>query len=54
VSTRRFVLVPLLELDPGLTLPNGLRLSDALEALGPGQAVRRVGVSLTGAFVSSG
>jgi 2-amino-4-hydroxy-6-hydroxymethyldihydropteridine diphosphokinase len=42
VTTRRFVLVPLLELDPGLTLPDGTRLADALEALGPGQHVRRV------------
>ena len=43
VVSRRFVLVPLLELDPGLTLPGGRALSDALEALGPGQEVQRVG-----------
>ena len=43
VSTRRFVLVPLLELDPELALPDGTRLDGALAALGPGQAVRRVG-----------
>jgi 2-amino-4-hydroxy-6-hydroxymethyldihydropteridine diphosphokinase len=43
VRSRRFVLVPLLELDPGLTLPDGTRLADALAALGPGQDVRRVG-----------
>jgi 2-amino-4-hydroxy-6-hydroxymethyldihydropteridine diphosphokinase len=44
VVSRRFVLVPLLELDPGLTLPNGVRLADALAALGgSGQEVRRVG-----------
>ncbi len=42
VSSRRFVLVPLLELDPALTLPGGERLADQLAALGPGQAVRRV------------
>ncbi len=42
VSTRRFVLVPLLELDPDLSLPDGTRLVDALQALGPGQDVRRV------------
>jgi 2-amino-4-hydroxy-6-hydroxymethyldihydropteridine diphosphokinase len=30
VTTRRFVLVPLLELDPELALPNGTRLTDAL------------------------
>ncbi len=33
VTTRRFVLAPLLELDPDLTLPNGTRLADALAAL---------------------
>jgi 2-amino-4-hydroxy-6-hydroxymethyldihydropteridine diphosphokinase len=42
--SRRFVLVPLLELDPELTLPNGVRLAVALAALGgTGQEVRRVG-----------
>jgi 2-amino-4-hydroxy-6-hydroxymethyldihydropteridine diphosphokinase len=44
VVSRRFVLVPLLELDPELTLPDGARLADALVALGgEGQDVRRVG-----------
>jgi 2-amino-4-hydroxy-6-hydroxymethyldihydropteridine diphosphokinase len=44
VVSRRFVLVPLLELDPELTLPNGVRLADALAGLGgEGQEVRRVG-----------
>jgi 2-amino-4-hydroxy-6-hydroxymethyldihydropteridine diphosphokinase len=46
VRTRRFVLVPLLELDPSLALPDGTRLSDALAALGPGQDVLRVGPPL--------
>jgi 2-amino-4-hydroxy-6-hydroxymethyldihydropteridine diphosphokinase len=46
VSSRRFVLVPLLELDPELALPTGARLADALLALGPGQAVRRAGPPL--------
>ena len=41
VTTRRFVLVPLLELDPELTLPDGARLAEALAALGPGQRVER-------------
>jgi 2-amino-4-hydroxy-6-hydroxymethyldihydropteridine diphosphokinase len=41
VSSRRFVLVPLLELDPALALPSGERLADRLAALGPGQAVKR-------------
>jgi 2-amino-4-hydroxy-6-hydroxymethyldihydropteridine diphosphokinase len=44
VVSRRFVLVPLLELDRELTLPDGVRLADALAALGgAGQEVRRVG-----------
>jgi 2-amino-4-hydroxy-6-hydroxymethyldihydropteridine diphosphokinase len=43
VSSRRFVLAPLLELDPDLTLPDGTRLVDALAALGPGQRVNRAG-----------
>ena len=43
VTSRRFVLAPLLELDPELSLPDGTRLSDALEALGAGQRVNRVG-----------
>ena len=46
VTTRRFVLVPLLELDPGLELPGGGRVADALAALGPGQEVRRAGPPL--------
>ncbi len=46
VSSRRFVLVPLLELDPELTLPDGERLADRLAALGPGQEVRRAGPPL--------
>jgi 2-amino-4-hydroxy-6-hydroxymethyldihydropteridine diphosphokinase len=47
VTSRRFVLVPLLELDPDLTLPHGVRLADALMALGgEGQKVRRVGAPL--------
>lgn len=33
VANRRFVLVPLLELDPGLATPDGHRLSDYLAAL---------------------
>lgn len=42
VTRRRFVLVPLLELDPGLTLPDGTSLADALERL-EGERVERVG-----------
>jgi 2-amino-4-hydroxy-6-hydroxymethyldihydropteridine diphosphokinase len=42
VSSRRFVLVPLLELDPDLSLPSGESLADRLATLGPGQTVRRV------------
>ncbi|HEV7399957.1 MAG TPA: 2-amino-4-hydroxy-6-hydroxymethyldihydropteridine diphosphokinase [Solirubrobacterales bacterium] len=37
VTSRRFVLAPLLELDPELSLPDGMRLSRALDALGSGQ-----------------
>jgi 2-amino-4-hydroxy-6-hydroxymethyldihydropteridine diphosphokinase len=44
ISTRRFVLVPLLELDPELALPDGTRLADLLAGLGPGQHVERVGM----------
>jgi 2-amino-4-hydroxy-6-hydroxymethyldihydropteridine diphosphokinase len=47
VSSRRFVLVPLLELDPQLRLPDGSALSDALAALGPGQEVRLDGPPLS-------
>jgi 2-amino-4-hydroxy-6-hydroxymethyldihydropteridine diphosphokinase len=43
LTERRFVLVPLLELDPGLALPDGALLAAALDALGPGQRVERVG-----------
>ncbi len=46
LTSRRFVLVPLLELDPELTLPNGAPLSRALAALGDGQAVRLAGPPL--------
>lgn len=42
------MLAPLLELEPGLTLPDGVRLADALAALPDGQrdAVRRAGAPL--------
>ncbi len=43
VTARRFVLVPLLELDPELALPDGRRLGEALERLGEGERVRRIG-----------
>jgi 2-amino-4-hydroxy-6-hydroxymethyldihydropteridine diphosphokinase len=45
-GSRRFVLVPLLELDPELALPSGQRLADTLATLTDGQAVRRVGAPL--------
>jgi 2-amino-4-hydroxy-6-hydroxymethyldihydropteridine diphosphokinase len=47
ITERRFVLVPLVELDPDLTLPDGNALADALTALDEGQTVRRVGPPLT-------
>ena len=37
VTSRRFVLAPLLELDPELKLPDGTRLAEALTALPEGQ-----------------
>ena len=43
VTSRRFVLAPLLELDPELALPDGTRLADALAALPPGQRAERAG-----------
>ena len=43
VTSRRFVLLPLLELDPELRLPDGTALSAALDSLGPGQRAEKVG-----------
>jgi 2-amino-4-hydroxy-6-hydroxymethyldihydropteridine diphosphokinase len=43
LTSRRFVLVPLLELDPDLALPDETLLSEALERLGEGERVDRVG-----------
>ena len=44
LTSRRFVLIPLLELDSELTLPTGVRLADALAALDDDeQAVVRAG-----------
>lgn len=43
VTSRRFVLAPLLELDPDLALPDGTRLSEALASLGSGQRVTQAG-----------
>jgi 2-amino-4-hydroxy-6-hydroxymethyldihydropteridine diphosphokinase len=45
LARRRFVLEPLLELDPGLSLPDGTELAAALAAL-DGQEVRRAGPPL--------
>jgi 2-amino-4-hydroxy-6-hydroxymethyldihydropteridine diphosphokinase len=42
VMSRRFVIEPLLELDPGLALPDGSRLADAAERVAD-QPVRREG-----------
>jgi 2-amino-4-hydroxy-6-hydroxymethyldihydropteridine diphosphokinase len=46
VLSRRFVLAPLLELDPDLEVPGGRRAADALTELGPGQEVRVAGPPL--------
>lgn len=43
VTARRFVLVPLLELDPDLELPDGTRLAQALTRLGERERVERLG-----------
>jgi 2-amino-4-hydroxy-6-hydroxymethyldihydropteridine diphosphokinase len=43
VLRRRFVLIPLLELDLELATPDGTRLADRLAVLGPGEGVRRAG-----------
>jgi 2-amino-4-hydroxy-6-hydroxymethyldihydropteridine diphosphokinase len=47
VTARRFVLVPLLELDFGLTTPDGTRLADCLAAMPLDEGVRRAGSPLT-------
>jgi 2-amino-4-hydroxy-6-hydroxymethyldihydropteridine diphosphokinase len=47
VLARRFVLVPLLELDFDLTVPDGRLLSDALAALPLDEGVRREGPQLS-------
>ena len=47
IGSRRFVLVPLLELDPDLVIPGAGAAAAALAALGPGQEVRRAGDPLT-------
>jgi 2-amino-4-hydroxy-6-hydroxymethyldihydropteridine diphosphokinase len=46
VTGRRFVLVPLLELAPGLAVPGAGSAADALAALGDDAAVRRAGAPL--------
>ena len=46
VTARRFVLVPLLELDFELTTPDGTRLSDCLAAMPVDEGVRRDGPPL--------
>lgn len=46
-TSRRFVLIPLLELDFDLQTPDGTRLSEAFEQLGFEEGVRREGDPLT-------
>ena len=46
-TSRRFVLIPLLELDFDLQAPDGTRLSEAFEELGFEEGVRREGDPLT-------
>lgn len=45
-TSRRFVLIPLLELDLALTVPDGTRLRDVLAALPPDEGVRAAGPPL--------
>jgi 2-amino-4-hydroxy-6-hydroxymethyldihydropteridine diphosphokinase len=45
-TSRRFVLVPLLELEPGLEIPGRGPAARALDALGPGQDVSLAGPPL--------
>lgn len=52
VLTRRFVLIPALELDPQLTVPDGRRLADALAALPLQEGVRWAGAGIMGACCS--
>jgi 2-amino-4-hydroxy-6-hydroxymethyldihydropteridine diphosphokinase len=47
VTARRFVLIPLLELDFELATPDGTRLSDRLAALPLDEGVRRAGPPLS-------
>jgi 7,8-dihydro-6-hydroxymethylpterin-pyrophosphokinase len=43
VTERRFVLEPLLELDPRLALPDGTSLAERLDSLEEAQRVERAG-----------
>ncbi len=54
VTSRRFVLLPLLELEPGLRLPDGTQLSEALESLGRGERVEKVGPLRNGSSHAGG
>jgi 2-amino-4-hydroxy-6-hydroxymethyldihydropteridine diphosphokinase len=47
VLSRRFVLIPALELDLDLAVPDGRRLADALLSLSPREGVRWAGPPLT-------
>ena len=47
VTARRFVLIPLLELDMDLTVPGGEHLADALAQLPVEEGVRRAGPPLS-------
>jgi len=49
VTARRFVLVPLVELDPELVTPDGTRLADRLAELPVDEAVRYAGPPLAAA-----
>ncbi len=52
---RRFALVPLVEVDPGLVLPSGARIADLLARIPPdSQPVTRVGAGGHGSWATAG
>jgi len=50
LGERRFALLPLLDLDPGLALPDGRRLDDLLSRLDPAEQPARVALDETDWF----
>jgi len=46
ILTRRFVLIPAVEMDPEAKTPRGVKLADALAAMPPNDGVRWAGPPL--------